>query len=374
MVGLITHDWIENDGGAEKVLQSFTDLFPSADLFTLWDDTQNGRYKNRIIESKLSNLNLKNRKLITFPIMPLIWNQVDTSQYDWILSSTHLFAHHVNAKSENRIIKKCIYVHTPARYLWDPSIDARGNNYALRVLAKPFKGIDRKRAQNSDSIAANSIFVKNRIKSFWERDSIVIYPPVEVKLIQSKPNWENCLASQESDIVERLNFDFLFAASRLVKYKQIEKAIQFAKWNDIPIVIAGNGPEFENLQNIASKLRVHAIFLGRISDTLMRVLYRRALAYIFPPIEDFGIMPVEAMAAGGVVVANQIGGTSETIQHGTSGLLVNFDDKLLCKQIFSQISPKLRSGAATRASKFSREIFDLEILDWLSSNKISKEY
>ena len=372
MVGLITHDWIEKDGGAEKVLQSFSNLFPNADLFTLWNESEHGSYQTRILESKLSRLNFNNRKIVSLPIMPFVWSQFNTSQYDWILSSTHLFAHHVNPSSAKKVIKKCVYVHTPARYLWEPNIDSRGDVLLVRMVAKPLKKIDQYQARNSDSIASNSHFVKTRVEKFWKRDSIVIYPPVEVHNIQSTTNWEEQLQEQENEIFQKLNFDFLFAASRLVKYKQIEKAIHFAKWNDIPLVIAGSGPEFERLQTLSIDLKIRTIFLGRVSNSLMRALYRKSFAYVFPPIEDFGIMPVEAMASGAVVIANQIGGTSETIVDGESGLLVNFEDESLCKQAFSRITPTLRVGAIERSKIFSRERFELEIVDWLRANGISQ--
>ncbi len=125
---------------------------------------------------------------------------------------------------------------------------------------------------------------------------------------------------------ERLPQDFLLAASRLVPYKRIDEAIRAAALTDLPLVVAGDGPDRARLESVAESEKIPVYFLGRVSDALLFALYQKSLAYIFLGVEDFGIMPVEAMAAGASVVGNSVGGVAETVMDGITGALCDPKD------------------------------------------------
>jgi glycosyltransferase involved in cell wall biosynthesis len=369
--GLIAHDWIEKDGGAEKVLQSFVEILPNHQVFTLWADKTFSDMNQYTRQSFLSHLPFRDKKQFVVPLMPLAWKLLPTRDFDWALISTHLFAHHLQIKESNSIQQKLLYVHTPARYIWEPNLDSRGQNIAVRTASIPLRKIDYLRAQESVSLSSNSKFIQERIRRNWDLDSSVIYPPVEVERIQSVASWDELLSAEELGVLASIPKDFLFGASRLVKYKAMEDVIRVGAWANLPVVIAGSGPERVNLENQAIKLNVPVHFLGRVSSELMNALFQRSLAYVFPGVEDFGIMPVEAMATGAIVVANRTGGTSETIIDRESGFLVDFQDKEQCLSALMSAGSTVRSAAKKRAMYFSKEKFESEIISWLQNNGIT---
>jgi len=363
LTAIIVHEWIEEFGGAEKVLESFQQLLPGAPIYALWDDAP-GRFAG-VRQSILAKTPLRNHKALALPFMPIAWRHaVRDEEAEWALISSHLFAHHVRVPSCPDT-EKFVYVHTPARYLWEPELDSRGDQFAIRSVAPIFRALDRRRAREGASFAANSKFVRQRIETSWGVDADVIYPPVDVKRIQSVQDWASVLSPEEEETLRSLPEEFVLGASRAVPYKTLETAIKIGQQIGSHVVIAGTGPDIPRLKHIAESSNVPVRFLGRVSDELLFALYSRCLMYSFTAIEDFGIMPVEAMAAGARVIANRIGGVAETVIDGVSGALCDPGDE---KDLRIAVDRALTCGPeASRlaAQRFDSGKFSENIAGWL---------
>lgn len=366
---LIVHDWIEKNGGAEKVIDELMNLFPDAHLLTLWCEDPS-RFNNRIVKQTfLKIFNFKLRKIIFLPFMPFIWRLQKTNRYSVKIVSTHLFAHHI--KSSNSV--KLLYVHTPARYLWEPDIDNRSNNFILRLFAIPLKFLDARRALEANLIASNSFFVKQRILDKWNIDANVIYPPVNSKEISEVENWSSQLSSEDLIIFNSLPNNFVVGASRLVGYKKIDEVLKFAEICKVAAVIIGSGPEMKNLKNLSLSMHSKVIFLGNVSNELMYACMQKAQCLVFPAVEDFGIIPVEAMAVGCPVIANNVGGTSETVIHGKTGFLIDFKSNAEIITSFEHCSSIVSNNCKIRANEFDKSIFASKFTNWIENNTELRE-
>lgn len=363
--GLLVHEWIEETGGAEKVLDEFARIFPSTDIFCLWNDHQDRYRTGRVQESWLAKTPLRKRKSLAVPFLPGVWSKAPLGNYDWSLVSSHLFAHHVASGKKMRTVPTYVYVHTPARYIWAAHLDQRGASAAVRSIAPAFKFLDRRRAKQPVAIAANSNFVKHRIQGSWEREATVIHPPVNVSEIAGAGHWVDNVSPDEQSVLASIPESFLLGASRLVPYKKLDVVIHAGEATDLPVVIAGSGPDLERLRLVASNAKVPVIFLGRVSDAMLYALYQKALAFVFPAIEDFGIMPVEAMATGTPVVATTIGGASESLLHGVTGALVDFDSPSDVKAAVEVAAGASKEACIKRAFEFDRPEFQRKTLDWI---------
>lgn len=362
---LLVHEWLERDGGAEKVVDNLVEIFAHGTLLTLWNDDKCRFEDYRICETSLSLFPSKFRKILTLPLMPFIWRLQKTEQYGTVIVSSHLFAHHIKVKNA----RKFVYVHSPARYIWEPLIDERGNNFLGKLFAFYLKKIDRMRAKEAHSLAANSEFVAERIHRAWGCTSRVIYPPVESDRISSVRDWRCHLSADEKYILDRLPVRFLVGVSRLVPYKRMATVLRVANLCGVPAVIVGTGPELSNLKKMSQELKVKVIFLGRVSTELLYSIYQNALFLVFPPIEDFGIVPVEAMAAGCPVLGNKVGGVSETVVEGETGYLIDFEDDLEIQEVFTKIQKINPERCIRRAKKFDSSRFKSEFIDWVEEDK-----
>lgn len=324
MSGLVVHEWIESFGGAEKVVSEMLSEFPSAELFALWSDVGPRFRGTQIQESALARSALRRRKALALMAMPAVWRHVRVADDpDWILVSSHAFAHQVRVNG--RDLPKFVYAHTPARYLWDADIDPRGKRLAARAVAPALRLLDRKRAKEAAEVAANSEFVQARIRRAWDRDARVIYPPVDVDRIASVHTWVDALDTHDECLVRSLPPSYILGASRLVPYKRLDLVIQVASELDIPAVIAGSGPDLARLRSLAQDCRAPVHFVESPSDPLLMALYQGALAFVFPATEDFGIMPVEALAAGCPTVVSGVGGQSESARLSSLGVIAEDD-------------------------------------------------
>lgn len=375
MSGLIVHEWIEKTGGAEKVLDAMLDLHPEADLFCLWNDDTTSKYRDRqLYESLLARTPLRHNKPLAAMLAPMVWRNVRAAKnYDWILVSSHLFAHQVRLGGINKGTEKFVYAHTPARYVWNPELDPRGSGRSARIASAALKPLDKSLAQSLRHVAANSQFVKKRILDTWGIESRVIYPPVEVERITSTASWAAELDSEESRILESLPSNYILGASRFVPYKKLDTVIKAGEAADVPVVLAGSGPDHGRLSHMAANSSVPVVFVQNPSDALLFALYQGALAYVFPAIEDFGIMPVEAMAAGVPVLVNAVGGSSESVIHGQTGIhLDEFDSHSVVRALESMESMD-RTLIKARAGDFSKEEFNRQLSSWMSKSVNRRE-
>ena len=353
--GILVHEWLAATGGSENVFDVLAETFPEVDLLCLWSDVAD-RYPGRELkETWLARTPLRDRKAAALPLLPRTWRN-RPGEYDWALVSSHLFAHHVSFRGSSNL-RKYVYVHSPARYIWEPELDRRGDSSLVRAVAATLKPLDRARAKEITAAAANSAFVRERIARTWEIDSTVIYPPVEVDRIQRVADWTECLSAEEVSVLDALPREFLLGASRLIPYKALDLVIAAGASCSVPVVIAGDGPERERLRAEAERTGARAIFVGRVSDAMLYALYQRCLAYVFPAVEDFGIMPVEAMAAGAPVISGRVGGATETVLDGVTGAHVDFDDPRSLREGVERAVSLGGAKPAVHARSFSRAAF-----------------
>jgi glycosyltransferase involved in cell wall biosynthesis len=367
MTGLLVSEWIEQTGGAERVLDRLAGLFRDADMLCLWNDAPQ-RYAGRDVrETWLAATPLRRRKALALPLMPATWRtprrDSDQRPYEWALVSSHAFAHHVNVGSPD--VPKYVYVHTPARYLWAPELDARGDNLAARIAGPPLRAIDRRAAQEATSVAANSRFVADRVERAWNRQAEVIHPPVDVAWI-SGGGWREQLTDADRRVLDALPAEFVLGVSRFIPYKRLDVVMQTGELLELPVVIAGHGPLESELRAMAAEVAVPVHFQIQPSDALVSALMERARLFVFPPIEDFGIVAVEAMASGTPVMANRVGGSGESVQEGIGGAL--FDPRSPAEIRAAAEACALLDGAriAAHAQQFDATRFDAALRGWVS--------
>ncbi|MGB4778244.1 glycosyltransferase [Microbacterium sp.] len=367
MGGLIVQEWIEPSGGAEQVLDAFRIAFPDSRLFTLWNDDPDRFPPGLVTESWLARTPLRRHKALAMPLMPATWRRSKVAQKpDWVLASSYVFAHHGDFGTRRAGVPKFSYVHTPVRYLWEPALDGRGAGRLTALPREILKRIDRRAAADAGALAANSRFVRRRIARVWGRDARVIYPPVGAQQIIDGGDWSSHLDAADAEILASLpESGFLLAASRLVPYKRHRDVIRMGEHLGIPVVVAGSGPERAALSALAESSRVPVHILGFVSDELMRALFQRALAFVFPPVEDFGIVPVEAMAAGCPVIVNREGGAAESVIDGVTGFQVDPDDLQEVAGAVERLGSLRPDAAKARAMEFDTTRFIREMREWL---------
>ncbi|MBO3096358.1 glycosyltransferase [Cellulomonas dongxiuzhuiae] len=371
---VLVHEWLSEFGGSERVFDALVAAIGDADVLALWDDASGGRYPGRRLrETWLASTPLRRNKALAMPLMPLTW-RLRRGDYDRAVISSHAFAHHVRFMGARRHLRKFAYVHTPARYVWTPDLDRRHSVPFQSLLARPFRALDKSRAQEIYSIAANSEYIRSRIQQCWGRASHVIYPPVDTELIGSQTDWASLLAPQEAEILNGLPDQFLLGASRLVPYKRLDMVIQTGEQLSMPTVIAGGGPEATKLALAGESARQEVFMVPDPSDALLYSLYQRASVLMFPPIEDFGIMPVEALAAGTPIVVNPRGGAAEIPEHGVSGVVSAGDDVGSFAVAVKLALTLDRQACRDRASRFSTSRFISEIDQWLDMPAPDNEY
>lgn len=367
--GILVHEWLESVGGAERVVEAMEQAFPNTPLYALWNDAPE-KYPNAH-ESWLARTPLRRHKAFALPMLPQTWRTFIPHQdgCEWVLVSTHLFAHHVKVvNTDGTLPKKYVYVHTPARYIWEPQLDVRGQSPLVRASAQIFKPLDRSRAKEAQSFAANSAFVKDRIQKAWHRDATVIYPPVDVKTITSC-SWERELTQPETQLLDALPDEYILGASRFVPYKRLDWVIRAGEQCHTPVVIAGKGPEEEHLRALAAAATVPVIFVMRPSRNLLLALYKKARVYVFPAIEDFGIMPVEAQATGTPVVTTSFGGATESVQPGITGVISQLDSpESVGNAVQSALCLSKFSPPTELSERFDTSSFIKKIQTWVAGS------
>ena len=373
MAGLIVHEWISKTGGSEKVLDAMVEALPDAKLRCLWNDVPQIRYAGRPVqESWLARTPLRHSKAAAMAFIPICSRYPSLSDADWVLASSHLFAHHIKTRGRVGDIPKFAYVYTPARYIWAPELDVRGAAGLPRLFAPYLQRLDRKRAQESLEIAAISNFVRDRVRQSWGRDCRVIYPPVDVAIIQAVSDWRDKLSPSEGEAIRAIPPGFVLGASRFVSYKRLDLVIKTGEALGLPVVIAGSGPGRREISDLARSASVPVQIIDHPTDRLLYALYQLAALFVFPQLEDFGIMPVEAMAAGTPVLSNLVGGTSETVVNGVTGAHVSWEcgpsELRRAAEAAMRVAPE---RCRERARTFGRDHFTTNLLDWIQPGKVA---
>lgn len=302
----IVHYWLVSMRGGEKVVEQLCEMYPDADIFTLVCDPaalSPTIRRHKIITSFLQKIpGAVRRYKMLLPLMPFALEQFDLSNYDLVLSSESGPAKGIVPRPG--AIHIC-YCHTPMRYIWDHYHQYRSDcgpiQRLLMPLISPFlRQWDVTTASRVDAFVANSAHVAARIRRYYGRDAIVIHPPVSV---------DDFTVSGDID-------DFYLCAGQLVGYKRIDLAIHAFNRMGKRLVILGEGEKLEALRKIAGPT---ISFVGRQPFAALRHSLSRCRALIFPGEEDFGIVPVEAMASGRPVIAFNRGGARETVVEGRTG-------------------------------------------------------
>ena len=345
------HEWIASHAGSEQVFEAIAATFPDADLFALSrepavDLELGGR---AVTTTLLDRPQLRNRRPLTLPLMPAAWRALGSGRYDVVISSHHAFAH------ANRLTRPggihLSYVHTPARYIWSPEIDARGASGALAPARSLLRVVDRRASARVTDYAANSSAVAARIRAFWQREARVIHPPVRVEFFGA-------------DVARDTDRSYVLGVGRWVPYKNLHLVIQAADIAGLPVKIAGRGPDAGRIRAAAAAARVPVEIVESPDDNHLRELYAGALCLVFPTVEDFGIVPVEAQAAGTPVVALAAGGALDTVIDASTGALVAGSSPDQLADGIRRCS-ELNSGDCRRnAARFTRKKFQQEILAW----------
>lgn len=303
----LVHDWMNQIGGAEDVLASLVDLYPDRPIYTsiYAPDLMPDFYRQWDIRTlwldKMPGIHHYHQPYL--PLYPLAWGGLDLSDYDVILSNKSGFCHGLKHDADTLHICYCL---APTRYVWqlESYIAREGLGQAalmaLRPLVSVLKRWDFEAAQRVDHFIAISTEIRQRIEDYYQRESVIIYPPVDTQRFQP------------SNTVE----DYFLIVSRLIPYKRIDLAVQAATRLHLPLKIGGKGRDMERLQSMAGPT---VEFLGYVPDEDLPDLMARCKAFIFPGLEDFGITPVQAQAAGRPVIAYGGGGALDTVIPGTTG-------------------------------------------------------
>ncbi len=307
---ILGHDYLIQMGGAEKVVASLHRAWPNAPLYVsatdyskLLPDFRTADIHNTWMQ-KLPGINTHFKKL--FPIYPFAFKSLGKLDADAAVVSSSGFAKWMRFTPRTQVF---CYCHTPPRFFWQTEDYLRNevSSRLVKAVAKVFipllRRSDYKAAQRVTHFIANSECVQARIKKFYGRESVVIYPAVEVHRFD----------------VQTDNDGFYLILSRLVSYKGIDRAVAAFAKSGKRLVIAGSGPDRERLEKLAAGAG-NIEFRGRISDDEVKRLIERCYAFVFPGLEDFGITPVEAQAAGKPVLAYGDGGALETVIPGETGL------------------------------------------------------
>ncbi|WP_299393635.1 glycosyltransferase family 4 protein [uncultured Gelidibacter sp.] len=360
----LIHDWYYVNGGAEKVIQSFNAIWADLEHYALIDFldekdrkqifTGDNKTVNTSFIQKLPTAKSNHRKFLQ--LFPYAIEQFDLRAYDLVLSSSASVAKGVLTHPNQLHI---CYCHSPMRYAWDlyhPYLKASNLTglkgfYAKQILHK-MRIWDVVSSNRVDHFIANSKFVAKRIKKIYNRESTVIYPPVDVdyfKLVDEKE-------------------DYYFTASRMVPYKNIELIVRaFNKMPHRKLIVSGDGPEFNNIKKIANQ---NIELLGFIENDQLRHYMEKAKAFVFAAEEDFGIIPVEAQACGTPVIAFGQGGVLETVIKNKTGVFFYKQEVESLLTAIDDFEKMTFNYAEIRenALRFSKERFETEIKDFVLSN------
>ncbi|MHB1685929.1 MAG: glycosyltransferase family 4 protein [Ignavibacteriaceae bacterium] len=365
----IVHDWFAGYAGSERVVESLTNIWKDADVFVLFNlltpEEQKIVTKEIIPQTSFlqnwKSIKTKHRNFL--PLFPYAIEQFDLSKYDLIISSSHAVAKGVLTNSNQLHINYC---HTPIRYAWDlthqylreANLTSGLKGTFAKTILHYIRMWDVNAANRVDHFIANSNYVAARIKKIYRRDSTVIYPPVDVDKFGYGNQKEN----------------FYLTASRFVPYKRIDLIVEaFSKMPDKKLIIIGEGPDEAKLKSKSTK---NIEFTGYQPLENLKSYMQKAKAFVFAADEDFGIMPVEALACGTPVIALNKGGTAETIIDNRTGILFDRQDSESIKNAvlrFEKLQNNFDPASLNNyAKQFDRKIFEEKIINFVSGK--AKEF
>lgn len=353
----IVHDWLNQYGGAEQVLAALHELYPEAPVYTsiYWPQAMPESWQGWDIRvtflDRLPGIHRRHQQYL--PLYPFAFQRLDLSDYDLVISNKSGFCHGV--KTGPRTLHIC-YCLTPTRYIWNYAdyVQEERIGSVARAILPVFIALLRKwdwaAAQGVSHFVAISHTVQERIRRFYGRDSLIIYPPVDVDRFASD-------SSQPED--------YFLLLSRLVPYKRLDLAVEAFTQMKLPLVIIGEGRDRPRLEKMAGP---NVRFLGYLPNGQVAHYLSRARALIFPGEEDFGLAPLEAQAAGRPVIAYAGGGARETVSDGETGVLFSEQTAEALTAALDRFQ-KMRFHPATlraNAQRFSKHVFQNRLKSFIA--------
>lgn len=360
----LAHEFLVDYGGAEKTCEAITEIYPDAPIYTAKYDQKNIAKMSPILSSRniiapqQNVINRATKYLFTF-MMGLVFESMDFRDFDLILSDGNTWNKGILTKPNQLHIT---YIHTPPRFLYKYSTESTKRDKWYFKL--PFSYIDNilrlwdyVAAQRPDYILVNSKEVQRRVKKFYKRESVIIYPPVEINI---KANYEQ----------NNIGKPYYVIVGRLIKYKNFDIVIQAFNLIGLPLTVVGTGNYEAELKKMAGP---NITFVGSAPDEEKHRIIHNSLGLINPiSDEDFGIVPVEAMAHGVPVLAHRSGGHLETVIDGVNGMFFDVTDIDKVVQAVKKFDETIHSGHFDKnkiresAQRFSKERFQKEFHDFVS--------
>ena len=344
----VVHDWLVTNAGAEKVLSEIIHLYPEADIFALVDFLSEEERKEIIMGKEVHTSFIqylpfsKHRFRNYLPLFPMAIERFNLTAYDLIISSSWAVAKGVKTSNKQLHVNYC---HTPIRYAWDLyeeyTKDLRGvKKYVVQKTLEYLRRWDYRVSSRVDFFIANSHFVKKRIATNYGRDAVVIYPPVDTHAFTLRVNKE----------------EFYVTVSRLVPYKKVSMIVKAFNKSGKKLVVIGSG---EEQQYIASIAQENITILGWQKRELIIEYMQRARAFVYAAEEDFGIVPVEAMACGTPVIAYGVGGIRDSVIENETGVFFTEQTPDSLNTAIETFESRYFDTIAIskHAKKFSKEIF-----------------
>jgi glycosyltransferase involved in cell wall biosynthesis len=311
----IVCDWLTGTGGAERVVLELHKMFPEAPIYTSqYDKNPSIWYGDKwFADADIRTLWMQKLPKSLKKLLPILrareFSKLDLSEYELVISSSGAEAKAVKTGPKTTHVTYC---HAPTHYYWSRYDDYMKNpgfgalnqlaRFSLFALVDRMRKWDYQAAQQPDYFIANSSHTKTDIKKYYNRDAKVIYPPVNIERFKPK---------------DKLSRNGFLIAGRQTPYKRFDLAIEACTSLGVPLTVIGNGPEHDNLLKIAGP---RVTFLTNVADKDMPHYFQKAEAFIFPGIDDFGIVAVEALAAGTPVIAYQAGGALDYIKEHKTGM------------------------------------------------------
>ncbi|MFH1192800.1 MAG: glycosyltransferase [Candidatus Jorgensenbacteria bacterium] len=357
----VLHDYLNQFGGAERVLEAILELFPDADLYTLLYDEEKtkGLFRGKVTKTSFLDIPfVRNHHRAFIPLMPFAayMLRARANPYDLVISSAASYGKGINVSGNYHVC----YCHSPLRYAWEidylkdlpfsPGPLSRGS---LRPIARWLARWDYAAAQGVNFFVANSAHIARKIGAYYGREATVVFPPVDTKLFRPEPRGKVG--------------DYYLMVGRLLYYKRFDLGIQAFNILRKPLLVIGAGPEMEKLKALNRSPQTK--FLSDVSDEDLRKCYARAKAFIFPQIEDFGLVAAEAQACGTPVIAYREGGAPEIVEHKKTGVLFGAqtpESLMEAIRTFENL-PWNRTAIARRAARFSKETFKRKFCEALRS-------
>lgn len=351
----LVHDYLNQSGGAEKVLAALAEMFPAAPIYTsVYDaDAMPDLWRRRDIRTSFMQ-RISPRVSIAkafLPFYPPAFETFDLRAFDLVISNTTTFAKGVLTRPHTLHVSYCS---NPTRFLWmfeeyleheeRPAVVRR----TLRWMSTPLRVWDYAAAQRVDHFVANSRNTALRIAKYYRRDSEVVPPPIDVGRFSPDGRVE----------------DYFLVVSRLQSYKRIDIAVDACTRLGLPLHVVGEGPDRTRLQALAGP---KVQFLGRVSDDEVRLQLARCKALVFPGEEDFGLVPLEAQACGRPVLAYAAGGALETVKEGETGMFFRQPTAESLADVLTKFDDRFDSSRLqAHARQFDKPVFEQRMGDLLA--------